>query len=128
MLTVLVSLLERGSQAGEFASAGVDPIRWSLVTEHEDAIRNAGDPNRLLPDENPQTLQPEDARHWRNVYGELLRFKEGLLSVADRGLADLEQELKVTDSSTLALLRAQNNRLRHRLEFWERRHRELTAR
>lgn len=71
---------------------------------------------------------PTGISSWRIVYRELLRFKEGLLSVADRGLADLEQELNVTDTSTLALLRAQNNRLRHRLEFWERRHRELSAR
>lgn len=128
----MILVISRGGgrwQGWEFALAGGHPIRWTPVTEkEEDAIRNAGDPNRLLPDENPQTLQPEDARHWRIVYGELLRFKEGLLSVADRGLADLEQELKVTDTTTLALLRAQNTRLRHRLEFWERRHRELSAR
>jgi hypothetical protein len=121
--------VDQAQQAWEFAMMGGDPITWCLVTEDEEAaIRNAGDPNRLLPDENPKTSQPEDARHWRMVYSELLRFKEGLLSVADRGLADIEQELKVTDTSTLALLRAQNNRLRHRLEFWERRHRELSTR
>jgi hypothetical protein len=99
-----------------------------MTGQEEAAVQHAGDPNRLLPNEDPQTVLAEDASHWRTVYRELLRFKEGLLSVADRGLADLEQELKVTDTTALALLRAQNQRLRHRLDFWERRLEELTRR
>lgn len=97
-----------------------------MTEEEEAAVRHAGDPHRLLPNENPESGLVEDAAHWRTVYRELLRFKEGLLSVADRGLIELEEELKVTDTTTLALLRAQNARLRHRLAFWEERHRELS--
>ncbi len=96
-----------------------------MSPEEEAAVRHAGDPDRLLPNENPQTGLAEDARHWRIVYRELLNFKQGLLSVADRGLAEIEQEHNVTDTTALALLRAQNDRLRRRLEFWERRHQEL---
>ena len=99
----------------------------AVSPEEEEAVRRAGDPDRLLPTENPQTGLAEDARHWRIVYRELLTFKQGLLTVADRGLAEIEHELKVTDTATLALLRAQNERLRRRLEFWESRHQELST-
>jgi len=102
-------------------------IRHAVSPEEEEAVRHAGDPDRLLPNENPQTNLAEDARHWRRVYRELLDFKESLLSVADRGLAEIEQELKVTDTTAVAVLRAQNERLRRRLGFWEGRHRELSA-
>ncbi len=98
-----------------------------MSPEEEEAVRHAGDPDRLLPDENPSTGLAEDARHWRIVYRELLTFKQSLLSVADRGLAEIEHEHNVTDTTTLALLRAQNDRLVRRLEFWERRHQELIA-
>ena len=99
-----------------------------MSPEEEEAVRHAGDPDRLLPNENPQSGLAEDARHWRIVYRELLTFKQGLLDVADRGLAEIAQEHHVTDTTTLALLRAQNDRLRRRLEFWERRHQELNVR
>lgn len=96
-----------------------------ISPEEEAAIKHAGDPDRLLPNENPQTDLAEDARHWRLVYRELLDFKQGLLKVADRGLAEIAQEHNVTDTTAVALLCAQNDRLRRRLEFWERRHQEL---
>lgn len=99
----------------------------AVSPEEEEAVRHAGDPDRLLPNENPQSGLAEDARHWRIVYRELLTFKQGLLDVADRGLAEIAQEHHVTDTTTLALLRAQNDRLRRRLEFWERRHQELNV-
>jgi len=78
----------------------------AVSPEEEEAVRRAGDADRLLPNDNPQTNLAEDARHWRRVYRELLDFKESLLSVADRGLAEIEQELKVTDTTAVALLRA----------------------
>lgn len=98
-----------------------------MSPEEEEAVRHAGDPDRLLPNEDPRSELAEDARHWRIVYRELLTFKQGLLDVADRGLAEIAQEHHVTDTTTLALLRAQNDRLRRRLEFWESRHQALSV-
>lgn len=86
------------------------------------------DPNRLLEGEDPSTPHPEEARHWVAVYSELLTFKEKTISSAQRNadrmsMSEARQEAEETD---LTALEAELDRLRKRLNFWERRRRELT--
>jgi len=38
-----------------------------------------GNPYRLMDGENPDSLQPADAKHWVSIYLELLAFKRKLL-------------------------------------------------
>ncbi len=85
------------------------------------------DPNRLLEGEDPSTPHPEEARHWVDVYSELLTFKEKTISSAQRNadqmsMSEAREEVEETD---LTALEAELDRLRKRLNFWERRCREL---
>jgi len=80
---------------------------------------------KLLLGENPETQHAADARRWIAIYGQLINFNEELLErlrrevggdAGERGLAVDERiaELEIT-------------RLRDRLAFWQRRHRELAG-
>lgn len=94
----------------------------------EKAAEDAVDQERLMEGEHPHTRYPDDIRHWRQVYSELLAFKHELL---DRTRARVEQmtesarlEVEQTD---LPVLLAEEARLRRRLEFWTRRNEELDS-
>ncbi len=92
------------------------------------AALEAVDPNRLLEGEDPETPHPEEARHWIEAYTELLNFKERAVATAHQSLAampdgDARREATRTD---FAVLEAERDRLRRRLEFWKRRHLDLT--
>jgi hypothetical protein len=98
-----------------------------LDSVEDESLAAARDPDRLLPDENPSTRSLEDVAHWMAVYGELLRFKEGMLASADRELTSRSQQVgndlsQVTD---LSALKAQNGRLRRRLSYWTERNAQL---
>jgi hypothetical protein len=58
-------------------------------------------------------MQPEDVRHWVLVYRQLVAFKEQML-----------EEVGRTDA---VVLKAEWERLRRRLDFWEQRLRKLQA-
>lgn len=92
------------------------------------AAREAVDPDRLLEGEDPESPHPEEARRWIEVYTELLTFKERALATAHEGLAkmpeaDARREAVRTDFS---VLEAERDRLRRRLEFWKKRHLDLS--
>ncbi len=111
------------------------PVRVTLgCIDPEDvdpqiAALAAVDPDRLLEGEDPETPHPEEARHWIEVYTELLTFKERAVATAHESLArmpeaDARREAVQTD---LTVLEAERDRLRRRLEFWKRRHLDLTT-
>jgi hypothetical protein len=87
----------------------------------------ASNPDRLLPNENPSTRSLEDVTHWMAVYDELLTFKEALLASADRQLIDRSQQVgnDLSSATDLSALKAQNDRLRRRFEFWSELHNKL---
>jgi hypothetical protein len=95
----------------------------------EQAAEAAGDPERLLPEENPQTTEPEEARRWISTYTELIGFKEKLLASAHKKIPELTEEdaLREAVDTDLVLLEAENERLRRRLDFWQRRKLALKA-
>lgn len=100
-------------------------------TYHDEAFREAlrvvGDPDRLLPGEEPNTRYLDDARHWRSVYAELLHFKDQLVTAARRAGENLRRPARHEVSDDLRLLEAERTRLRSRYEFWKRRSEELVS-
>jgi hypothetical protein len=95
----------------------------------EESAKDAVDPDRLLEGEDPSTPHPQDARHWVEVYSQLLTFKERTLGSTQRNLNEMpapeaREEAAETD---VTVLEAERKRLRQRLDFWEKRHRELTT-
>jgi len=92
------------------------------------AAQKAGDENRLMRGENPETTYLEDAEHWAGVYRELLAFKEDLLGFTkdriERMKPPASNELATTD---LVIMEAEYDRLKSRFDFWESRCRELAS-
>jgi hypothetical protein len=83
--------------------------------------------DRLLEGEDPDTTYSDDARHWMDVYGELLTFKQRLLATANSSIAELTDstaryEAAATD---MTVLKAERERLERRHRFWQRRYRQL---
>jgi len=108
------------------------PFRLECIdledVDPQTAAREAVDPDRLLEGEDPESPHPEEARRWIEVYTELLTFKERALATAHEGLAkmaeaDARREAVRTDFS---VLEAERDRLRRRLEFWKKRHLDLS--
>ncbi len=108
------------------------PFRLEYIdledVDPQTAARDAVDPDRLLEGEDPESPHPEEARRWIEVYTELLTFKERALATAHEGLAkmpeaDARREAVRTDFS---VLEAERDRLRRRLEFWKKRHLDLS--
>ena len=110
--------MKRDNQGGD---AG--PVEPEVV-----AAQKAGDENRLMRGENPETTYLEDAEHWAGVYRELLAFKEDLLSFTKDRIARMKppasNELAATD---LVIMEAEYDRLRSRFDFWENRRRDLAS-
>jgi len=109
------------------------PVRLGCIdpedVDPQTAARAAVDPDRLLEGEDPETPHPDEAQHWIEVYTELLTFKERAVATAHESLstmpeADARREAVLTD---LIVLEAERDRLRRRLEFWKRRHLDLTT-
>ena len=94
----------------------------------EVAAKKAGDEERLMRGENPDTTYLEDAEHWAGVYRELLAFKNDLLDFTRERIARMRppasSELATTD---LVILEAEHDRLRGRFDFWEKRRLELAT-
>ena len=98
-------------------------------TRAEQAGRDAADPGRLLDGEDPSTPHADEARHWLNVYSELVTFKEQAMTTSEANksamrTSDAREEVEKTD---MRVLEAERKRLRERLAFWERRHRQLST-
>ena len=95
---------------------------------HEEIAQRALDDNRLIDGENPESNELEDAVHWGNIYGELIRFKEQLLSQMRSALpglpGDAASEVRSVD---MAIVRQQMERYRSRQAFWEGRSKDLAG-
>lgn len=105
----------------------------ALAKDADDAAREkaaavaASDQERLLPGEDPGTDRLDDAVHWRDVYQELVNFKEGMVAqtreaVHEAFRKEASREIASTD---LVTLEAEFRRFTHRLSFWSRRVGEL---
>ena len=107
---------------------GEQEDRSGMRRPEEAAAHKAGDEERLMRGENPDTTYLEDAEHWAGVYRELLTFKQDLLDFTKERVARMKpaasDELATTD---LVILEAEHHRLRGRFDFWERRRLELAT-
>jgi hypothetical protein len=95
--------------------------------EAREAAKNASDPDRLLPGEDPESTQLDDAEHWIKVYRELLEYKHRLLEVTEEALSELADEpaRREVAQTDRAVITAERERLARRLRFWDRRLAEL---
>lgn len=75
--------------------------------------------NRLLEGENRDSYEPDDVRHWRAVYADLVRFKEELLTQTREHIEQVPETKKELGGVDLPFLEAERQRLRRGLEFWE---------
>ena len=100
-----------------------DERRFVAAARH--AAHGAGNPYRLMDGENPDSLQPADAKHWVSVYLELLAFKQKLLDHMYHDLIDMSgpanQEIRRID---VPLIEGEQLRYRKRLRFWQARTRQ----
>src|SRR5438270_9424825 len=93
--------LEEDQQIGDAAS-----VRW------------AGDRDRLMTGERPESPFPEDAIHWVRVYRDLLAFNSQVMEAISDRLASAASP-NSPGQPDLELLQAHLGRLRWRLAFWE---------
>jgi hypothetical protein len=95
---------------------------------HEAADRLV-DAERLLPEENPETRDPDDAAHWLSVYSDMLQNKAAMLAALTERLSqqteeDARREVRRTDA---VVLERELKWLQSRVDFWQARIRELGA-
>ena len=90
-----------------------------------EALEFMGDPDRLLPGEEPGTQYVDDAHHWLNVYAELLRFKDELLATVQRAGEGARHASQPEVNADLALMEAERSRLATRTQYWRDRLRHL---
>lgn len=83
-----------------------------------EALELLADPHQLLPGEEPETRYPDDARHWLQVYAELLRFKDELLATVRRASRRLRRAGRHEANKDLELMEAERSRLHRRFLFW----------
>ncbi len=92
--------IEESNQIGDAAS-----VRW------------AGDRDRLMAGERPESPFREDAIHWVRVYRDLLAFNSQVMDAISERLPSGASNS--SGQPDLDLLQAHLDRLRWRLAFWE---------
>ncbi len=82
----------------------------------------------LIVGEDPDTEHPLDARHWVNVYQELLSFHSAQLGRMSGELEGMsESARRGVESGDLATRRAHIHHVRERLDFWDKRSMQLAG-
>jgi hypothetical protein len=75
---------------------------------------------RLLSGEDPETIRPQDAQHWIDVYAEMIAFKRHMLGQVVAALEGVSAEARMDLKEDVALLEAQLRRYERRSVFWSR--------
>lgn len=119
--------------AFELGRAGRDPSNeiWLALrfTSRDRAnIRDAADPRRLLPGENPATGSRQEIEHWIARYTELAAFNHEMIARLAGRLASVDREEDESEAMDLPLARAHALRIRLRLYYWKARGRQLRQR
>lgn len=81
--------------------------------------------DRLLEGEDPNSLRPQDTRHWISVYREMIAFKDDLLERVSGDLVRVSPAAKTDLNDDVKLIEAQLRRYRRRLNYWVERQLEL---
>ncbi len=92
----------------------------------EDALAT----DRLLPGEerNLASTQPDDAQHWRDVYVQLVEFKQGLLEELEQQVGKVAPAGQPELQRDRAIMEREARRLTRRLDYWQGRLDGLTGR
>lgn len=94
--------------------------------EAADLAREQTDPERLMDGENPESDEPEDARHWLGVYQELYAFKSDVLAKLRTRRTEMNSSAAHEEvAADEKLLEMELDRFQRRAEFWRRRLQEL---
>jgi hypothetical protein len=86
--------------------------------EPPDFTKRLIDFNRLLEGESRDSIDPEDIRHWRAVYTDLVRFKQELLGRTREHIEEVPETKKELAGIDIPFLEAEMERLQRGLEFW----------
>ncbi len=81
--------------------------------------------DRLLEGEDPESLRPQDTRHWISVYREMIAFKEDLLERVTTDLERVSAAAQTDLHDDIKLIDSQLKRYRRRLTYWVERQLEL---
>ena len=87
--------------------------------EPPDFTKRLVDFNRLLEGENRENYTPDDVRHWRAVYTDLVRFKEVLLGQTLEHVEHVPETKRELVGIDIPFVEAERQRLRRGLTFWE---------
>lgn len=81
--------------------------------------------DRLLEGEDPESMRPQDTKHWISVYREMIAFKEDLLKRVMGNLEHVSSAAKSDLSDDVTLIQSQLDRYKRRMDFWVERQLEL---
>jgi hypothetical protein len=87
--------------------------------EPPDFLKRIVDFTRLMEGENRDNYDAHDIAHWRAVYSDLIRFKEGLLGETSDHIQKVPDTKKELAGVDIPFLQAEMERLRRGLAFWE---------
>jgi DNA-binding response OmpR family regulator len=74
--------------------------------------------DRLLEGEDPESMRPQDTRHWIGVYREMIAFKDDLLKRVTGNLEHVSAAAKVDLADDVTLIKGQLDRYQRRMDFW----------
>ena len=120
--------LHPSGEEGDRANMSIDRRRSGNRLSDRTArlVQGALDPARRMDGEDLDSRSPEQAQLWQEVYRELINFESGLLDTLYDSLTLTSNQAGIEIRELdLAMLEAQQQRYRDRLEFWRRRAREL---
>lgn len=81
--------------------------------------------DRLLEGEDPESLRPQDTRHWISVYRKMIAFKDDPLERVTGDLMHVSAPAKTDLNDDIKLIDLQLKRYRRRLDYWVQRQLEL---
>ncbi len=96
----------------------------------DELIEDALATDRLLPGEegNLASTHPDDAQHWRDVYVQLVEFKQGLLEELEQQVGKVAPAGQPELQRDRAIMEREAGRLTRRLDYWQCRLDDLTGR
>lgn len=98
--------------------------RRELTGFHE----RLADPGYRLNGESPATATIDQARHWADVYEQLVQFKRELLGLCQRYADTSEPEVaRAIRETDMIMLEVQVSRFRQKRDYWKIRATELSG-
>jgi len=93
----------------------------------DDSLKGILDFNRLMEGENRKSDDPDDIKHWKAVYTDLVAFKQKMLDDTSRHISTVPATEPELGKNDLPFLKAEMQRLQRGLEFWEGRSKETNS-